>query len=78
MSSAANTTAFWELLPESAKKGIPCPEKLEDGTVEEVGSKAAMPINMLRILFKKLTTDTKVPTAVRQGLQYFLYFIDRK
>ena len=46
--------------------------------MEEVGSKAAMPINMLRVLFKKLTTDKNVPSTVKQGSEYFLYFIDQK
>ena len=78
MSSTGKTTKKWELLPTAAKEGIECPAKLEEGTVQAVGAQAPMPAKMLALLFKKLSTDKNVPSIVRQGLNYFLYFIEDK
>ena len=78
MSSTEKTTKVWELLPTAAKKDIVYPATLEEGTLREIGAKSAMPVNMLKLLFRKLSRDKNVPPAVRLGLDYFLYFIDDK
>ena len=76
--SSVVTTKVWELLPGAAKNEISYPAKFEEGALEEISAHSAMPIKMVKVLFRKLSRDNNVPAAVRQGLDYFLYFIDEK
>ena len=71
----------WDFLPEALREGLDRRKSgvsLDDGTLQDVVSRAAMPANMLAILFQKLSTDPRVPTDARRGLEYLLYFIEGK
>ena len=71
----------WDFLPETLREGLDRRQSgvsLDDGTLQDVVSRAAMPANMLAILFQKLSTDPRVPTDTRRGLEYLLYFIEGK
>ena len=71
----------WDFLPEALREGLDGRNggvSLDDGTLQDVVSRAAMPANMLAILFQKLSTDPRVPTDARRGLEYLLYFIEGK
>ena len=71
----------WDFLPETLREGLDRRKSgvsLDDGTLQYVVSRAAMPANMLAILFQKLSTDPRVPTDARRGLEYLLYFIEGK
>ena len=74
-------TTKWDFLPTELREdldGRSSSVRLDDGVLQDVVSRAAMPANMLAILFHKLSTDTRVPSDARRGLEYLLYFIDGK
>ena len=73
-------TSKWDFLPEKLRDGLDRRRggSLDGEMLRDVVSRAAMPVNMLAILFRKLSTDPKVPADARLGLEYLLYFIEGK